>query len=293
MYANKWYVLVFAMITGSLLGCMGERIGKGGMQSSGKGHVCVKPDGRYYGIAANETCSPPAREALRRPGTGFLGLNAELAINYDTAKQQAMAKTESAILASRVEEAWSAKKAEDTYWFERFTPGMLSKLITETMSDQEVRAAYYASTDWGGRTRSDGEDNINITNRDRFLGEMTRREEAYNRSPKGKAEAARLDKAREREEAQRAKEKLAELSSASGITNGAVLGVLEDIEGIRNELVTNAIGKGISGPEAAAYVKDQLRPSIETSVRSVGGSSSDVHRAISYVNQGIDANLNP
>ncbi|MCP9908261.1 hypothetical protein KBY72_13945 [Cyanobium sp. BA5m-21] len=101
------------------------------------------------------------------------------------------------------------------------------------------------------------------------------------------------DLASDLEEARRSKEEIDEISSATGITNGAVLGVLQDLEETRNEIVTKLLDSGKTGPEVSAYLKGEMRPTIESAILSVGGSSSDVRRATAYVNQGIDANLNP
>lgn len=49
--------------------------------------VCQKPNGKYYGIADQDKCIAPAKEASRSP-ISFLGINVGSKQNYDTAKEQ-------------------------------------------------------------------------------------------------------------------------------------------------------------------------------------------------------------
>ncbi|MCP9908260.1 hypothetical protein KBY72_13940 [Cyanobium sp. BA5m-21] len=56
--------------------------------------VCLKPDGKHYGLPEGSKCVALAVETKSRPDTGFLGLqNNGKAVNYDTAKSQGDAKT--------------------------------------------------------------------------------------------------------------------------------------------------------------------------------------------------------
>jgi hypothetical protein len=54
--------------------------------------VCEKPDGKHYGIPDSDKCAAPNKEAKVRPGTGFLGMLAKKAINWDTAAAQGLEK---------------------------------------------------------------------------------------------------------------------------------------------------------------------------------------------------------
>lgn len=74
----------------------------------GRSVVCLKPDGKYYGLPEGSACVAPAAEAKSRPDGGFLNAQAGRVINYDTARKQGNEKT-------------AAEKASFTFLSERIS----------------------------------------------------------------------------------------------------------------------------------------------------------------------------
>jgi hypothetical protein len=92
MKISRKVCAVTCLATVALFGCSSQTSGID-RQRILVGLVCVKPDGNHYGIPDTAKCSAPDKQVGIRPGTGFLGLQARRAINFDTAQEQAHAKT--------------------------------------------------------------------------------------------------------------------------------------------------------------------------------------------------------
>lgn len=92
--------------------------GCGSQQAGDKaqlGRVCLKADGRHYGIPDTRKCASTDKQVSTRPSAGVLGLQAESAINFDTAKRQENAKTLAEVARKRAhdEAILANKRAED------------------------------------------------------------------------------------------------------------------------------------------------------------------------------------
>ena len=249
--------------------------------------VCQKPDGKNYGIPDQDKCKAPAKEVKTRPDTGFLNTQAGKGINYDTAKSQGDSKTTDREYAKRLDSADTSKKG----WYSDFPPEELAKLNLKSFTLGQVKKAYYAAQDWGGRTTSPEQDKINDLNQKKFMSAMHDKQVEYDNRPKVKAEKAQIDKKLKADEDKKMKGATNQLSSESGVKGGAALGALEELEGLRNKLVTRLLERNKSGPEVSRQVKARFEPEVRQMMQSVGASASDTENAIRYVNKGIDANL--
>lgn len=240
--------------------------------------VCQKPDGKHYGLPFGDKCDAADRPSRTRPDTGFLGFNAKGAINYDTAVLQSRHKTFIRKLESYpvVDGAW-----------ENFPPSLLAQLKPETLSEKALDGANYASHDWGGRTRNGAEDDINTSNRNKFIKESSRRAELFENSKEGKDLA---DKINAEEEKNRNKY-LGEVASEADVDSARV-GVIEDLKEVRRELVDKALKQGLSGPGVAREIKVIMKDSSISALMGAGASRAEAERGWKYISEGIDANIN-
>jgi hypothetical protein len=231
--------------------------------------VCVKPNGKHYGLPVGSKCLAPAEEAKTRPQTGFLNMFAGRGINYDTAKAQGERKTKDIAI------------QKFTTFFLKEAQGQLASGI-----DPVTIPSLILLDEQGDKAKSLGiYDKLYNMSPQQIIA-------AIKTNPETQKDAAFWAKV-EKERTGKETNTTNELSSASGIKSGAALAALEELESTRANLVDRALRENLTGPEVAAYLKDQMRPTVVSVMSDAGASPQEIENAIRYVNQGIDANLNP